>query len=199
MSGTPVTLAPTTRCPSSRVSVRIVPRPRSEKELRPCCPLDVLLVPVVTPVEPAKDGSCAIVVKTFGSALLAICAAPTICVGVGARKPVVVMREPVTTISAAPAAGGAAWGAEASAGGVAGAAWSGGGVWSCGAGAVCAWAGMASATVSSAVAPDNSKPRRRPSEAMRATSAKSDMVPPLTVWISRGAGIRRSPRRGRDA
>ena len=57
MSGTPVTFAPTTRWPSSSVSVRIVPRPRSEKELRPCVPLDVLLVPVVTPVEPCSDGS----------------------------------------------------------------------------------------------------------------------------------------------
>lgn len=52
MSGTPVTLAPTTRWPSSRVRVRIVPRPRSENEERPCEPLEVLNVPVAAPVEP---------------------------------------------------------------------------------------------------------------------------------------------------
>ena len=52
MSGTPVTFAPTTRCPSSSVRVRIAPTPRSEKELRPCCPLDVLKVLTEVPVEP---------------------------------------------------------------------------------------------------------------------------------------------------
>ena len=57
MSGTPVMLAGTTRWPSSSVRVRMVPRPRSENELRPCAPLDVLNVPVVAPVEPCREGS----------------------------------------------------------------------------------------------------------------------------------------------
>ena len=101
MSGTPVTFAPTTRCPSSRVSVRIVPSPRSEKELSPCDPLDVLLVPVVTPVDPCSEGSCAIVLKMLGCAFKASCSAPITVVGVGAAKPLETMRDPVTTMSGA--------------------------------------------------------------------------------------------------
>ncbi len=101
MSGTPVTLAPTTRCPSSSVSVRIVPSPRSEKELSPCCPLEVELTLVEVLAEPCSDGSCATVVKILGSAFLAIESAVSTWVGVGAVKPLVRMREPVTTMSRA--------------------------------------------------------------------------------------------------
>lgn len=74
-------------------------------------PLEVLLVPVVTPVEPISDGSSAMVLKTFGSALLARSAAPSIWVGVGALKPLEVMRDPVTVTSCT--AVGAAWAVEA--------------------------------------------------------------------------------------
>ena len=77
----------------------MVPSPRSEKELNPCMPLEVLLVPVVTPVEPCSEGSSAIVLKMLGSAFLAISAAPNTWVGVGARKPVEVILVPVTTTS----------------------------------------------------------------------------------------------------
>ncbi len=118
MSGTPVTLAPTTRCPSSSVSVRIAPTPRSEKELSPCCPLEVLNVPVLVPVDPCSDGSCAIVVKILGCAFAAIAAASITVVGVGAVKPLVVIRDPVTTMSCAV---GSAGGAGALPGGGAGA------------------------------------------------------------------------------
>lgn len=101
MSGTPVTLAPTTRWPSSSVSVRIVPTPRSEKELRPCAPLEVLKVLTCVPLDPCSDGSWEIVVKILGWAFAAICSLPITVVGVGAVKPLVLMRDPVTMISAA--------------------------------------------------------------------------------------------------
>jgi hypothetical protein len=84
MSGTPETLAPTTRWPSSRVSVRIGPRPRSEKELSPCVPLDVLNVPVEAPVDPWSYGSCATALKMLGCAFLRIWSSPITVVGVGA-------------------------------------------------------------------------------------------------------------------
>jgi hypothetical protein len=99
MSGTPVTLAGTTRWPSSRVRVRMVPRPRSENELRPCWPLEVLNVPVVAPVEPCSDGSWVMAVKMFGWAARSSSAWPRTWVGVGAVKPVDRIRVPVTTIS----------------------------------------------------------------------------------------------------
>ena len=145
MSGTPVTFAPTTRCPSSNVRVRMVPRPRSEKELRPCWPLDVLNVPVAAPVDPCSEGSCAMVLNTLGCALLAICSSPMTVVGVGALKPLVVMRDPVTTMSAALGGGVSAascGGATSCAGAAAGAVWA----W-----AVWAWAMPASAMVARAV------------------------------------------------
>src|ERR1044072_902251 len=88
MSGTPVTFAPTTRWLSSSVNVRMVPRPRSANELKPCVPLDVLFVPVVTPVEPMSDGSLVIALKIFGCALFWRSSALIIVVGVGALKPV---------------------------------------------------------------------------------------------------------------
>lgn len=101
ISGTPVTLAPTTRWPSSSVSVRIAPTPRSEKELRPCAPLEVLKVLTLVPLDPYSDGNCAIALKTFGCALAVMALASTTVVGVGAVKPLVVMRDPVTTMSCA--------------------------------------------------------------------------------------------------
>jgi hypothetical protein len=106
-------LAGTTRWPSSRVRVRIVPRPRSENELRPCEPLEVLNVPVVAPVDPCKDGSWAMVVKMFGSALRSRSARPRTWVGVGVVKPVDRMRVPVTTISDSDVVLGSAGGAGA--------------------------------------------------------------------------------------
>jgi hypothetical protein len=46
--------------------VRIGPRPRKANELNPCVPLEVLKVPVATPVEPCSDGSRAMELNTFG-------------------------------------------------------------------------------------------------------------------------------------
>jgi hypothetical protein len=71
-------------------------------------PLDVLLVPTVAPVLPWSEGSCAMVVKMLGWAFFAIAAALSTWVGVGAAKPVAVMREPVTTISLAAGCAGPA-------------------------------------------------------------------------------------------
>jgi hypothetical protein len=94
----------------------MVPRTRRENELRPCEPLEVLNVPVVAPVDPCKEGNWAIVVKMFGSALRSRSAWPRAWVGVGAVKPVDLIREPVTTISemavalgASDAGGSAVW------------------------------------------------------------------------------------------
>ena len=135
-SVTPVTLAPTTRWPSSRVRVRIGPRPRRLSELRPWMPLLVLLVLVVRPVLPCSAGSSAMVLNTFGWAFLVRSAALSVVVGVGWVKPREAMREPdtVTTVSGVPPAAGAS--------GVAGVA-AGVTLWSapvCGAGAAACWA-----------------------------------------------------------
>jgi len=43
-----------------------VPRPRNEKDERPCWPLEVLKVPVVAPVDPCSDGNCVMAVKMLG-------------------------------------------------------------------------------------------------------------------------------------
>ena len=53
---------------------------------------------MVVPVDPCKDGSCAIVVKMFGCAFWRS-PPPITVVGVGALKPLEMIREPVTMIS----------------------------------------------------------------------------------------------------
>ena len=58
MSGTPVTLAGMKRWPSSRVRVRVVPRPNMLNEARPLVPPEVPFTPFCWPVEPSSEGSC---------------------------------------------------------------------------------------------------------------------------------------------
>src|SRR6187431_3268391 len=78
------------------------------------------------------------VLKMLGCALFAICSSPIIVVGVGALKPLDMMREPVTMMSRSGV----------SAGGVD---WSGAGATvSCAAGAVCADAGAKASAAASA-------------------------------------------------
>src|SRR5262249_9056828 len=96
---TPVTLAGVTRCPSSSVKVRIVPRLRRLNELSPCMPLLVLLEKVVRPVLPWSAGSCAMASKRLGSATFSISALDRTVVGVGCVTPAEVIRDPVTTIA----------------------------------------------------------------------------------------------------
>ena len=142
-SVTPVTLAPTTRWPSSSVRVRIVPRPRRLRELRPWMPLLVLLVLVVRPVLPCSAGSSVSVLNRFGLAAFSRSAALRLVVGVGWEKPRAAMREPemrTTDVEAGSAAVGVASGAVAS------------GVVSM-AGSVCAcWAWAAAPTIQQALA-----------------------------------------------
>jgi hypothetical protein len=145
-SVTPVTLAPTTRWPSSRVSVRSVPRPRSDSEDRPWMPLDVLKVFVVRPVLPCRAGSSTRVLNRFGLAAFSRSAALRLVVGVGWVKPRAAMREPDTTTVLTPLALVAATGAGTGPAGEA--AWSAGSVAPAAAGAPdwTSWAraGMAS-------------------------------------------------------
>ena len=126
-SVTLVTFAPTTRWPSSRVRVRIVPRPRSDSDDRPCTPLDVLYVNVVRPVLPCRAGSSASVLNRFGLADFARSSAVSVVVGVGWLKPRAAMREPETTTVLTPswgvAAAGAGAGAEAGSAGTAAVSW----------------------------------------------------------------------------
>ena len=130
-SVTPVTLAPTTRWPSSRVRVRIVPRPRRLSELKPWMPLDVLLVLVVRPVLPCSAGSSASVLNRFGLAAFSRSALDRLVVGVGCVKPRAAMREPEMRTTFASGTAGAASGAWA--------AWESG-AGGCAGSACCAWA-----------------------------------------------------------
>jgi hypothetical protein len=128
--------------PQPLVIVTMVPRPRSENELRPCWPLDVLNVPVVAPVEPCSEGSWVMAVKILGWAARSRSASPNTWVGVGAVNPVDRIRVPVTTISVRAVADGSA-------------------------GAVCAWTDPADAIIATALVANNTfkkgdPPRFRP-------------------------------------
>ena len=105
----PVTLAGATRCPSSSTSVRIVPKPRKPKALKPLRPVLVALVLTSGPVLPCSAGSSVTVSKTLDCALFAIISALTTVMGVGALNPILVIRvEDTITCSERDASTGAA-------------------------------------------------------------------------------------------
>jgi hypothetical protein len=108
-STTPVTLAGVTRCPSSSVNVRMVPRLRRLNELNPCIPLLVLLAKVVRPVLPWSAGNCAMASNRLGSATFSISALDSTVVGVGCVNPAEVIRDPVTTTASRDSLAESSW------------------------------------------------------------------------------------------
>src|SRR4051812_34799913 len=75
----------------------MVPRPRRLKDDNPLLAELVLPLALCMPVLPDNDGNWVIESKTLGWAVAWMSAAPTTVVGVGALKPLAVMREAETT------------------------------------------------------------------------------------------------------
>ena len=63
-----------------------MPMPRRFRVLRPLTPLELPPLPTVLPVEPIREGSWVMVVKTFGLPCFWISTALIATVGVGASK-----------------------------------------------------------------------------------------------------------------
>ena len=102
ISTTPCVEVGMMRSPSIMTRVRWVPTPRMFSVERPLTPLELPPLPKVAPVEPCSEGSSVMVVKTLGLACFSISCALNTVVGVGASKPLLMMREDDTVTDSTP-------------------------------------------------------------------------------------------------
>src|SRR5438067_5970693 len=96
------------------IRLRWVPMPRRLSVESPFTPLEEPPLPAVVPVEPIREGSWVMVVKTLALACLISSSALITVVGVGASKPLLMMREDDTVTDSTPSWAWAKAGAEIS-------------------------------------------------------------------------------------